>query len=419
MNRIPTHFPSIRPRHAVDLEHAAAIGATPKRHKPPVPIATDLAIQVASQDGRDVPLSYWDVWYALLANAEFEGDLDRLGKRLRELRGGLFHSDAAKRKLSHLRDLQRRLAEAGLCLADVVRAIPQEMAKAESRRAPGRIIRHNQRSYELSEPMRTPPKDRLYDVALRGMWSPFPVSPTAYDESLRAKFNWRRVYEEDDSWGLAKIVDAETETARKLAKKGKLADALAVLRSAMTVAIELPQVADDSFGCIGMSFERAFKDYLAFPRGKTGISSEAFLSDLLELLIFEDAGFTYGHTDGFFGGLPREEADFCLTYLRGRIPALMTFDLDYQAEKALTLIGQVAAEQKRFELFESLAGEMQAREWHRIIRLADAAETSGRRELAIGVFRNVLTCTDGSHYDFLAKKYKQLQNGKWDPDPKK
>jgi hypothetical protein len=392
---------------------------TPKRPKPPVPVATDTAIQLIAGDGREVPLSYWDVWYALLAAAESGSDLDRLGGQLREMRGGWSPSEAAKRKLSHLRDLQSRLAEAGLCLADVLAAIPPELAKTECRRARGRIIKHNERSHELSEPMRTLPAERLRDVALRGMWSPFPVSPMPYYEKLHAKFNWRRFHEEDDSWGLAKKLDAETETALKLANKGKSAEAFAVLRSVMTVAMELTSVADDSFGCIGMSFQHAFEDYLAFPRKKVGISPEAFLTDLLELLIFEDVGFTHGHTEGFFAGLPREEADFCLPYLRGRIPALIALDLDHQAEKTLTLIGQVAAEQKRFDVFGSLATEMQSREWQRIVRLADAAETSGKHELAISVFRNALTSAEGSHFDFLTRKYEQLLNGKWTPDPRK
>ncbi len=390
-----------------------------KRPEPPVPIATDIALRIAAKDGSAVSLSYWDVWYALLAKDRFGSELDQLGGALREMRGGCFLSEAAKRKLSHLRNLQGRLAETGLCLADVLAAIPPELAKAEARRAPGRILKHNQRSYELSEPMRTLPEDRLHDLALRGMWPSFPVSPMPYYEKLRTKFNWRRCYEEDDSWDLAKTLDAETATAAKLASTGKPAEALAVLRSAMTMALELVQIADDSFGCIGMSFQSAFEDYLAFPRNKTGIAPEAFLSDLLELLIFENMGFTYGHTDGFFAGLSGEEGDFCLTYLRGRIPALLALDLDYQAEKALTLIGQVAAEQKRLDLFEVLAREMGAREWQRIIRLADAAVRSRKRDLADRVFQSALTCEAGCHFDFLTKKHAQLLHGKWSPDPRK
>ncbi len=410
---------SIRPRHAVDLGHAVAAAPKPKSPKAPVPVATDTAIRIGRKAGGEVAFSYWDVWYALLARDRFESDLDRLGLELRGLRKGMFYSDDAKRKLSHLRDLQQRLTDTGIGVPEILATIPPAMAKAESRRAHGRIIKHNQRSYELSEAMRVLPRERLYAIALRGLWAPFPISPQPYYEQLRAKFNWRRCYEEDHSWDLAKKLDVGTATAKKLAGKGQAAEVIAVLRSVMTVALELVEIADDSFGCIGMSFQMAFEDYLAFPRNKTGIATEAFLTDLLELLIFEDMGFTYGHTDGFFAGLSGEEADFCLAYLRDRIPALMSLDLDYQAEKALTLIGQVAAEQESFELFESLAGEMQSREWQRIIRLADVAVKARKRDLADRVFHAALASKDGDHHDFLTKKHEQLLHGKWSPDPRK
>ena len=117
MNPMLGPHPSMRPRHAVD------IAATPKRPKSPVPVATEMAIHVTTGDGREVPLSYWDVWYALLAKDRFDGDLERLVRELRELRKGSLYSDDAKRKLSHLRDLQQRLTKAGIGLADVLAAI--------------------------------------------------------------------------------------------------------------------------------------------------------------------------------------------------------------------------------------------------------------------------------------------------------
>jgi hypothetical protein len=97
----------------------------------------------------------------------------------------------------------------------------------------------------------------------------------------------------------------------------------------------------------------------------------------------------------------------------------LSWDLDHQAERALTIIGQIAAEQKRLNAFEALAGEMGSREWQRIIRLADAAVKARKRDLAKGVFRAALRPEDGGHRDFLAKKHAQLLHGKWSPDPRK
>lgn len=407
---------SIRPRHAVD-EHAVE-----KRPKPPVPVATDIALHLAATDGSNVPFSYWDVWYALLADKQFEGDLDRLADELRKMRRGFSCADDTKRKLSHLRDLQQRLKQAGLGLSDIVAAIAPELAKAEQRRAHGRIIKHNQRSYELSEPMRVLPEDRLYEAALFGRWGAFPVSPEPYYKRLRDQFNWRRYYEEDDSRHLAGKLDGETASASKLAGADKIAEALASLRGVITVALELAEIADDSFGYIGMSFEFAFKAYLALPREKTGVPPDVFLPDLLDLLVFEDYGFTYDNTEGFFASLSRTDGDLCLAYLRERIQALMALDLDNQAAEALTLIGQVAAEQNRFEMFEALAAEMGSRAWKRIILMADAAVRSGKRDLADRVFQAALATGDGEdvgHADFLAKKHHQLLHGTWNPEPRK
>ena len=127
--------------------------------------------------------------------------------------------------------------------------------------------------------MRTLPSERFCDIAMRGLWAPVPVSPEIYHKRFRAKFNWTRLHGENASWGLAKTLDAATESAYKLDDDGKCAEAIAALRAILTVGIELVAIADDSFGCIGQSFRDAFERYLAFPRQKAGISSEGFLRE--------------------------------------------------------------------------------------------------------------------------------------------
>ena len=82
----------------------------------------------------------------------------------------------------------------------------------------------------------------------------------------------------------------------------------------------------------------------------------------------------------------------------------------------MTLLGQVVAQQNQFDLFEELATQMGTRHWERIIVLADRAVKKRKRKLAIAVFEAALGL--GSHEDFLRKKYEQLQQGKWNPDPR-
>jgi hypothetical protein len=79
-------------------------------------------------------------------------------------------------------------------------------------------------------------------------------------------------------------------------------------------------------------------------------------------------------------------------------------------------LGQVVAEQERFDEFENLARQMGSRAWRRIVRLADSAMKRQKKPLALKVFEAAMT--KGDHLDFLTKKYEQLKKDKWNPDPK-
>ncbi len=92
-------------------------------------------------------------------------------------------------------------------------------------------------------------------------------------------------------------------------------------------------------------------------------------------------------------------------------------DLEYQSEEALTFLGQVIAEQERFDEFEDLAKQMGSRAWKRIIRLVDRAMKRRKKPLAMKVFEAALT--EGDHLVFLKEKYEKLKRGHWSPDPRK
>lgn len=90
---------------------------------------------------------------------------------------------------------------------------------------------------------------------------------------------------------------------------------------------------------------------------------------------------------------------------------------DQKPAKKPTPLGNDTALSLPADLFEGLAREMGAREWQRIIRLADRAMKQRKKPLALKVFEAALT--KGSHLDFLAKKYETLKEGHWSPDPRK
>jgi hypothetical protein len=312
--------------------------------------------------------------------------------------------------------LQNRLAAAGVTVADVL-AASGDLARTELRRARKRVLEPTEREREWSAAMRQTPRKRRYAESLRGAWPRFAVSPEPYAAEIRSRFKTTGFYGENASFGVARKPDRFLERADKLSAAGRHAEAQALLRAWLTVVIELMEMADDSYGCIGDSFRQAFATYLEIPLRETGIDEAAFFADLLGLLIWEDYGLTWCGTEGYFRGLTPAQADWCIAYLRRQVEELRADDLVYQSERALTLLGQVVAEQERFDEFEGLAREMGAREWERIIRLADRAVKRRNRELACQVFEAALT--SGAHLDFLRKEYEQLRHGRWNPDPRK
>jgi hypothetical protein len=388
--------------------------ATPRSvAKNAAPLGVDCAFMLSAESRPALALSYWDLWFVLVAHTNFDGSWDRFVEPFRAQKGN--SRQLAERKLSHIRDLQQRLKQVDVELSAIVAQADQ--SPVELRRARNQVLKRTPRAHEWSAAMRYTPKQRRYAYALRGFWPSFPVSPASHAERLASQFQTRRWFSENQSFGVARKLDTFLERVVSLLNRDQYAQAQAMLRAFLTVVIELMPVVDDSFGCVGSSFHDGFAKYLAIPLEETGIERAVFFHDLLMLLIWEDYGLTYDQTDRYFERLTPEESDLCIDYLRQQREELKGDDLDYQYEEALTLLGQVAAEQNRFDLFEDLASQMGTRHWKRIVVLADRAVKKRKRKLAVAVFEAALS--PGMHEGFLRQKYEQLQRGKWNPDPRR
>ena len=403
-------MPTRRPSPTTDR---SAPSRTVVKKSPPVGRACALVLPAAS--GQALELSYWDLWFALVADADFEGSWERFVEHLRVQKNQGGSSRLAERKLSHLRELERRLRHADVAISAIVAQV--DPLPVELRRARHQVLTREPREDEWSDAMRHTPRQRHYAYALRGFWPCFPVSPASYAARLASQFHTRRWFSENQSFGLARKLDAFLDDVASVIQQAQYAQAHAMLRAFLTVVIELMEVADDSFGCLGDSFRDGFAKYLAMPRDETGIDATVFFHDLLTLLIWEDYGLTYDQTEGYFAGLTPDEGDLCIAYVQQQMQALQADDLDYQYEEALTLLGQIVAEQQRFERFEALARDMGTRQWKRIIVLADRAVKQRKRPLAVAVFEAALS--PGMHEGFLQQKYEQLKKGKWSPDPRR
>ena len=385
--------------------------------KKPIPLGTHRALTLPTAKRESLDLIFWDLWFAMVAVKDCDGDFERLSHRLGQQKIALSFDDrSVERKRSHLRDLDNRLSSAGLTPKDVV-AAAGDLGRGEVRRAPKRVLEHSEREREWSQAMRNTPRKRRAEHALRGFWPLFPVSPQPYAEEIGSHFQTKSFFPERASFGISKTLDRYVGKADKFSKTGKYSEAQALLRGWITAVIDLMGHADDSFGSIGMRFDDGFTAYLKIPLEETGIDESVFFPDLLDFLVWEDYGLTNDRIEGYFKGLTPAQADLCIGHLRRQIDELRADDLTYQSEEALTLLGQAVAEQERFDMFEGLAKEMGAREWRRIIRLADRAVKKRKRPLACKVFEAALT--EGSHLKFLAGKYEQLKAGKWDPDPRR
>jgi hypothetical protein len=385
----------------------------PMPPKKPTVLGPDLALSMPTQQGRSLDLSYWDLWFVLVAVKDFGGDLDRLAARIKEPSGFIYSRDSIERKRWHLRNLKRRLEEARVTPAQVVEAAG-DLAKTEKRRALQKVTESCDRPNEWSAPMRNTPRQRRYPLALHGSWDRFPVSPQRYYEKIGSHYQSRGFYSEGMSFRIAQTLNRYAEEAKTLPEAGKAAQAQALLRGWMTVIVELMERADDSGGSIGTSFKDGFTAYLQIPLEQTGIDDRVFFTDLLDFLIWEDYGLTNDEIEGYFRGLNEHQADLCVEHLRHEVTALGDEDLEYESEKALTLLGRVVAEQERFEEFEDLARQMGSREWRRIVRLVDWAMKRRKKPLAIKVFEAALT--KGNHLNFLKKEYEKLKRGHWSPD---
>lgn len=103
---------------------------TPRRRSPgkkPVPLGTDPALTLPASEGNALPLTYWDLWFALVVKMDFGSDLERLMDHFRDEKKSAigFTRLAPERKLTHLRNLKERSAQAGIGVADIVGAAPE------------------------------------------------------------------------------------------------------------------------------------------------------------------------------------------------------------------------------------------------------------------------------------------------------
>lgn len=366
----------------------------------------DFFCEIRTPNSSDsLKITYWDLWIAIIFVNNFDSDWDKMIKQLRERKESTHYlNDAYEALMSHMFELRRIFSEAGLTIDDILVEVDPDLLKTQEKKAKRKIIDMNFMPKEKSEWMIHTPRKIREVRAMRGHWDCFPVNPQSYADSLKRIYKYRGFYTEDESFSLERKLSGFLDKHRKRLRNGEL---FALYRAFLTVVLEKVEMVDDSSGVIGSFYEEVFAEYIYLDRAKLEMQSEDFFLDLLELIIWEDYGFTDQYKSDFFANISKGEIPLVENILQNQRAELSDLELDYQAEKALTILGMLYTQQKIFDKFVPIARKMGTREWSRITTMSEMAEMHQKDDVALRVYEVCLE--PGFHEEFLLKKYQELK----------
>jgi hypothetical protein len=330
---------------------------------------------------RDAVWSYWDLWFCVVAVADHDGDLDALVAAIED-RDGSFLSGTVEAKLSHLDDLRLRLTEARLdaeALAGDAGADPGVRGKARIK-----VLKQGLYPRDLTDAMRHPPRDRLYERALRGRWKLFPISPEPFYERLANGLG-----EGDRSKGQTFALERRIEAARERLDRNTATDPaarLAARRALLAFCYRAMERCDDSYGLIGELAQEALFTYARLAFEPVEIAVEDWCEDLCELLVWEDWGLLHRHETRPFAQIHGPLADHAERFLLALADELRGHRLRRQADQALEHIAYLHIAAGRLTSFAPAAAKLGSARWMPIVALARAAITRGRHDIARDVF---------------------------------
>ena len=116
-------------------------------------------------------------------------------------------------------------------------------------------------------------------------------------------------------------------------------------------------------------------------------------------MIWEDYAGTSKYQPDLFAGLSSAEVPLVESILEKAWEELRELELEYPAEKALTMLGMLYVQQRIYDKFVPVARLMGTREWQRITHMAEMAVKRRKKDLALAVYEACLG--PGSHETFL------------------
>jgi hypothetical protein len=325
--------------------------------------------------------SYWDLWFCVVALADHDGDLDQLTVAIEE-GGRLSGGGTADCKLSHLDDLKRPMAQAGIDAQTLVAGEdtdPKIRAKARAK-----VLKHGLYPRDMTEPMWHPPRERLYERALHGRWSLFPVSPKPFYERLCNGLG-EGFRSKGQTFKLARRLEAAIERIDRTTANSA-AERLAARRALVAWCYRAMERCDDSYGVISELARDALIGYATLSYEPAGIAGEDWCEDLCELLAWEDWGLLHRHETRPFTQLQGQLAEHAERFMLSLADELRANRLRYQADQTLQNVAYLHIAAGRLTRFAPVAERLGSDHWIPIVALAKAAIKRGRDDIARDVF---------------------------------
>ena len=297
---------------------------------------------------RKVVWSHWYLWFCVVTVANHDGDLGALAAAIED-GGRSSGSGTTEAKLSHLDDLTRRLAEAGIDRRDAPPAAPASV-RAGTTRPPAAVC-------------------RLTRAVLR-----------AAGERARRRVPVKR-----------------PDVSARAPNRG---------RALLTFCYRAMERCDDSYGLIGELAQEALFNYARLAFAPAGIAAEDWCEDLCELLIWEDWGLLHRHETKPFAQLNGPLADHAERFLLALSDELRGHRLRHQADQALENVAYLHIAAGRLTSFAPAAAKLGSDRWMPIVALAQAAITRGRPDIARAVF--AAADQPGLQRDYLHERCTEL-----------
>lgn len=387
---------ALRPGKARPLYPLGVPSRTTAKARPRPTLGTDLWREIAGRRW-----SYWDLWFALVCWVDHACDWDSLGAAL-ELRGHFWERDT-EAKRSHMDDLARRLATAGLDLERLAGSVFEEQPLRLKART--KVLHRELMARDRSEAMVHTPRVRLRERALRGRWEKFPLSPMGFWKEFADEVGERPFYGERAAMHLADRLE-KALTAFELGSGAEVVQRLALCRALLTAGYEAQARANDSSGDLGRLLQKAWQAYAGIPWSQSGIEAEPYYRDLCDLVVWDEFSSLYEIEEVPFRAVAADDVGLVDEILNGLASELAGARLRYQAGRAQEARAWLHIAKGELEGFVKTAGELGSDSWVPIERMARAAVERGRPEIAEAVY--AAADQPGFSREYLRERRKQI-----------